>query len=74
MKTFGEKILEARKARGMRQLEFGKLLGVSSRMIIDYESGLRRPHRSKLQEFAEKLEVPVEYLENDRPRRSSSPG
>lgn len=65
MKTFGEKMLEARKARGLKQTEFGKLLGVSSRMIIDYENGQRRPHRAKMQEFADILEVPVEYLAED---------
>ena len=66
MKTFSEKMLEARKARGMKQTEFGKLLGVSSRMIIDYENGSRRPHRSKMHEFAEILEIPAEYLADDR--------
>ncbi|MBR5372441.1 MAG: helix-turn-helix domain-containing protein [Oscillospiraceae bacterium] len=66
MKTFGEKMLEARKARGMKQTDFGKLLGVSSRMIIDYESNQRKPHRKKLQEFADILELPIEYLLDDR--------
>ena len=66
MKTFAEKIHEARKARGMKQTDFGKLLGVSSRMIIDYESGLRKPHRKKMQEYADILELPIEYLLEDR--------
>lgn len=66
MKRFCEKLKEARKARGMTQAEFGELLGVTSRMIIEYEKGNRRPHRRKVQEFAEILEVPVEYLLEDR--------
>ena len=66
MKTFAEKMKEARKARGMNQAEFGALLGVTSRMIIEYEKGTRRPHRKKIQDFAAVLEVPEEYLLEDR--------
>jgi len=66
MKTFGEKLREARGQRGMKQTAFAELLGVSSRMIIDYENGTRRPHRRKMQEFADILELPVEYLLEDR--------
>lgn len=66
MKTFGEKLKEARKARGMLQTTFGELLGVTNRMIIEYEKGARRPHRKKIQEFADILEVPVEYLLEDK--------
>ena len=65
MKTFGEKLREIRKERGMKQTEFGEILGVSNRMIIDYEKGTRMPHRKKIQEFANILEVPVEYLTDD---------
>ncbi|MBQ8921244.1 MAG: helix-turn-helix transcriptional regulator [Oscillospiraceae bacterium] len=66
MKSFAEKMKEARKSRGMNQTEFGALLGVSGRMIIEYEKGTRRPHRRKVQEFAAVLEVPEEYLLEDR--------
>lgn len=66
MKTFGEKLKEARKARGMLQTTFGELLGVTNRMIIEYEKGVRRPHRKKIQEFADILEVPAEYLLDDK--------
>ena len=66
MKTFGEKMKEARKERGMLQTAFGEMLGVTSRMIIEYEKGARRPHRKKMQEFADILEVPVEYLIEDK--------
>jgi transcriptional regulator with XRE-family HTH domain len=66
MKRFSEKLKEARRARGMTQAEFGELLGVTPRMIIEYEKGSRRPHRRKVQEFADILEVPVEYLLEDR--------
>lgn len=66
MKTFGEKLKEARKERGMLQTAFGEMLGVTNRMIIEYEKGARRPHRKKMQEFADILEVPVEYLLEDK--------
>lgn len=65
MKSFGEKLRDIRSRRGLKQTELGKMLGVSSRMIIDYENGTRHPHRKRLIEFAEILEVPTEYLLDD---------
>ena len=50
----------------MLQTAFGEMLGVPNRMIIEYEKGARRPHRKKMQEFADILEVPVEYLVEDK--------
>ena len=66
MKTFGMKIREERKKRSMTQLDLAEYVGVSMRMIGEYETGNRRPHRSKMKEIAEKLELPYEYLVDDR--------
>ncbi len=65
MKTFAMKLRDERKKRSMNQTEFAQLLGVSLRMIGDYESGKRRPHRNKMKDYAEILEVPYEYLSDD---------
>ena len=66
MKTFAQKLKAERRKRDMTQTEFGKLLGVTQRMILEYETAGRRPHRAKLKAFAEILEVPFEYLADDR--------
>ncbi len=66
MRTFAQKIKAERKKREMTQTEFGQLLGVSQRMILDYETAGRRPHRAKMTAFAETLKVPYEYLADDR--------
>ena len=66
MKTFGMKIREERKKRNMTQTEFAEKLGVSMRMVGDYETGKRRPHRAKMKAMAEILELPYEYLVDDR--------
>ena len=65
MKTFGMKLREERKKRSMTQTDFAKKIGVSLRMVGEYESGKRRPHRNKMKEYAEILEVPYEYLSDD---------
>jgi transcriptional regulator with XRE-family HTH domain len=65
MKTFSEKLKQLRKERGLKQTEFGELIGVTNRMIVEYEKGTRKPHRKKMQEFADVLEVPIEYLTDD---------
>ena len=66
MKTFGMKIREERKKRNMTQTEFAEKLGVSMRMVGDYETGKRRPHRAKMKAMAEILELPYEYLVGHR--------
>lgn len=65
MKTFSEKIREERRKRSLTQAQFGELLGISSRMVAAYETGGRKPHPQKMQNFADILELPLEYLKND---------
>lgn len=65
MKTFSEKIREERRRRGMTQAEFGNLLGITGRMVAAYETDGRRPHLKKMQEIADTLGLPAEYLTDD---------
>ena len=66
MKTFGEKLKELRDERNMLQSEMAELLGVSRKTIIEYENGNCKPIRKNLIKYAQILEVPVEYLRDDR--------
>ena len=66
MKTFAMKLREERDKRALKQIELAELLGVSMRMIGDYENDRRRPHRKKLKQFAEILGLPYGYLADDR--------
>ena len=66
MKTFAQKIKAERSKRGFTQTEMGNFLGVTQRMILSYETAGRRPHRRKMQQFADALELPFEYLYNDK--------
>ncbi len=65
MKTFAMKLREERTKRSMKQADLAEILGVSLRMIGDYENGKRRPHRAKMKQFAEILDLPYEYLADD---------
>lgn len=60
---FGDKLREARKNKGLTQLELSKLAGVSIRTIINYETGERYPKKRELYyTLAEILDVDVNYL------------
>jgi transcriptional regulator with XRE-family HTH domain len=65
MRTFAQKIKEERKKRNLTQTEFGAMLGVTQRMILEYETAGRRPHKAKMCQFAKILELPYEYLRDD---------
>ena len=66
MSTFAQKLLEERKKRNMTQTDVGKLIGISQRMVLEYETAGRRPHQKRMELLAEKLDIPYEYLSDDR--------
>ncbi len=65
MKTFAEKVREARIALNLNQEMLGKLVGVSKRTIVAYENNQAIPRPNKLAKLAEVLQVSVDYLKND---------
>ncbi len=65
MKDFSQKVREARTLLKLNQEELGKLIGVSARAIVAYETTDTRPRASTLRKLAETLQVSVDYLTND---------
>ena len=60
--TFGEKLMNARLALNLSQLELGEKAGVSERSVYAYEQTGTFPRKAVLQKLAEALHVSVTYL------------
>lgn len=66
--TFGEKLKSLRHEKALTQEELANLLGTSKQIISLYESGQRIPKITVVQDFANKLKIPVSYFtEDDNP-------
>ena len=60
---FGEKIKNARVAKGLTQAELAKTVGVSLRTMLNYESGERYPKKREIySKLASALDLDVNYL------------
>lgn len=58
----GLRILALRKAKGLSQTELGRAVGVTFQQIQKYENGVNRVSSSRLQRFAQVLEVSITSL------------
>lgn len=65
MKTFSEKVREARAALNLNQQQLGDMSGVSKRSIAAYESTDVKPRGNVMKKLAAALQVSVDYLLND---------
>jgi len=65
MKTFAEKVKDARISLGMSQPQLGKLVGVSVRSILAYEKGEKKPHQATMFKLAKALKVSIKFLSDD---------
>ncbi len=66
--TFGGKIVEVRKKRGMTQQELGKIIGVDKRVISKYEKNQTVPSVMVAFEIAKALNVTLDFLiSSDKP-------
>ncbi len=66
--TIGERIKEARKAKGMKQKELAEILGCTKQNISRFEKSKTSPRADTLIKIAETLGVPVsELLGKPRP-------
>lgn len=65
MKSFAEKVREARRLLDLSQTELGESAGISMKSILEYEKGRQVPHRSTMARLADALHVSVRYLSDD---------
>lgn len=62
MKTFAQKVRIAREAAGLSQEELGKLIGVSRRAVVAYETTNTKPRQGVLGLMPKALGVSMDYL------------
>ncbi|OPX90233.1 MAG: transcriptional repressor DicA [Pelotomaculum sp. PtaB.Bin104] len=65
MKTFGDKVKEAREILGISQGVLAQKVGVTQRSITAYETGSARPRGTTARKLARALQVSVDYLLDD---------
>ena len=65
MKTFAEKLKDARTELGLSQAQLGEACGISSRAIQTYEQGQKKPRQGALLKIAKTLRVSVKFLSDD---------
>ena len=63
----GKKIAKYRNRKHMTQAELGKIVGLSSTAISNYETGYSTPRTDKLMKIAEALDINIKYLLDDDP-------
>jgi transcriptional regulator with XRE-family HTH domain len=64
-KTFGQRLTDMRKARGLTQVQLGEALGLDQTAVASYEIGRRRVPLSLLGPLAKALGVSVAELVED---------
>lgn len=65
VQSLGQRIQSHRKAAGLTQVEFGKLLDLSQQVIADYEAGHRHIRAYTLARMAEVLGMDVGELQGE---------
>lgn len=60
--TFGQKLIEARKKRGLSQEQLGKMIEVDKRIISRYETDKTIPSIDVAKKIADALQVSLDYL------------
>ncbi|MDR3539515.1 MAG: XRE family transcriptional regulator [Desulfosporosinus sp.] len=60
--TFGTRLADKRKERGLSQESLAKSIGVSASFISQVETGIRNPSYSSILRISSELDNPMEYL------------
>ncbi len=73
MNTFGDKIIEGRKKKGMSQEAFSDMMGVSRQMVSRWELNTAMPRMQKIKKISEILDISIEELlsGNDKNEKNS---
>jgi Zn-dependent peptidase ImmA (M78 family) len=58
----GERLREARLARGLYKSTLGEMIGVTGTAVTRYEEGQDRPQQEKLRALADQLKFPVDFF------------
>ncbi len=75
VQTLGQRLQTCRKAAGLTQTEFGKLLDLSQQVIADYEAGNRSIRAYTLARMAEVLGMDVgELQQGEKPPEARKRG
>lgn len=61
-KTFGNKLIELRKSKGLKQEDLARILGISRVALSHYERGERKPDIEVVYMVAEFFDIPIDYL------------
>ncbi|MCL2596766.1 MAG: helix-turn-helix domain-containing protein [Paludibacter sp.] len=62
METFGKKLTELRKQKGMSQEQLAFDLNISQSSVSNYESGRTTPDMGIMQLIADYFQVPITYF------------
>jgi transcriptional regulator with XRE-family HTH domain len=65
--TFGGKLFEVRRRKGLTQKQLGEKIGVSKRVVAFYEGDTEGPPPDLLKKIADALGVTVSYLVGESP-------
>lgn len=60
--SFGQRLVQIRKSKGLTQVELGERIGVSQRIIHHYENKAEYPPTQKLIELAQALDMSIDEL------------
>ncbi len=71
--AFGLRLFNARKARGITQQELANKIGITKRMIANYEGTSEGPTVERLTELAQALGVTVSYLLGESTQKNIEP-
>ena len=61
-KTLGQRIAEARRFRGFTQIELAKKIGITQKLVTDYETGRTNMNAEMLARFSIAISVPADKL------------
>lgn len=60
--SFGQRLVQIRKSKGLTQVELGQRIGASQRIIHHYENKAEYPPTQKLIELAQALDMSIDEL------------